>query len=155
MKNKYILLLLIILVPVFKLSAQQYQWYGNARFGFSFTYPKNMEAEPPPEINDGIIVRDKTGLVITCSGMYNALEATLSSETDEAVKGFDKVTYQKKGKNWFVVSGYVGYTIKYIKCFLGKEQINTITLEYPIELKQKYDKTVSKVVSSFKPGKID
>jgi hypothetical protein len=114
-----------------------------------------MKSDPPPDNGDGICVRDSYGLVITCSGIGNVLENSLQSELKTSKAGFEQITYSTKGKNWFVLSGFKGKNILYIKTFIGKEKINDLYLEYPKELKDKYDKIVSKVVRSFKPGDLE
>lgn len=155
MKNSFGLLFLFLLFSIIQLRAQQYTLYCNGRFGFCFSYPKDMKSDPPPDNGDGICVRDGHGLVITCSGIGNVLFDSVQSEMESTSKRFDKITYKAKGNNWFVLSGYNGKNILYIKTFIGKEQINDLYLEYPKELKDKYDKIVSKVIRSFKPGDLD
>ena len=135
--------------------AQSNTLYGNSRFGFSFSYPKYLVADRPPDNGDGICLRNKRGLVITASGMHNANEETLESEMNERRKDFDEVVYEKKGKNWFVLSGFKGDKILYDKIFLGLAETNSIRFEYPRVDKKLYDKIVSSVVQSFKPGSLD
>jgi hypothetical protein len=154
-KMKYSLLFVFLLFSIIQLHAQQYKLYCNGRFGFCFSYPKDMISDPPPDNGDGICVRDSHGLVITCSGIANALFDSLQSQMESTGKRFDKISYKAKGKNWFVLSGFNGNKIIYIKTFIGKEYINDLSLEYPKEFKDKYDKIVSKVVRSFKSGDLD
>ncbi len=82
--------------------------YCNARFGFCFSYPAHFEMDPPPENDDGRVLRDGDGCVVTAWGGYNVLEETLAEAMTSRSADFDTVTYRAKGKNWFVLSGYRG-----------------------------------------------
>lgn len=62
----------------------------------------------------------------------------------------DRVTYSRRGRNWFVVSGYKGDRIFYVKAIrrCGRESWHHIALEYPAERKRAYDRMVSAVSRS-------
>jgi hypothetical protein len=60
-----------------------------------------------------------------------------------------------EGKNWFVLSGYKGKNIIYLKAFLGTGSINHLYIEYPTHLKKKYDGMVAKISYSFKQGNLE
>jgi hypothetical protein len=82
MKTVFGIMLLFLLFSIIQLRAQQNTKYYNERFGFCFSYPKDMKSDPPPANGDGICVRDLDGLVITCSGIGNILEDSLQSELE-------------------------------------------------------------------------
>ncbi len=133
-------------------SAQGYKKYCNARFGFCVAYPVGLSMSPTSDNNDGRKFYDHNGFILTASGMYNVLENSLRIEMKSQEEDFDTVTYRKVKNNWYVLSGYKENNILYIKTYMGKETIYHLYLRYPVELKNEYDKTVSKVSRSFKPG---
>lgn len=65
-----------------------------------------------------------------------------------------KVTYQKLAKAWFVVSwedpsvGQIGYQ----KTFVGSAEHNTFLFVYPTDQRTRYDKVLTKISKSFRPG---
>ncbi|HPR90415.1 MAG TPA: hypothetical protein PLD93_03160, partial [Synergistaceae bacterium] len=65
---------------------------------------------------------------------------------------FDTVTYRAKGKNWFVLSGYRGSDIVYLKLWVGPDAVNGLEMAYPSALKKEYDAVVTNIVRSFRPG---
>ena len=65
---------------------------------------------------------------------------------------FDTVTYSAKGKNWFVLSGYRGSDIVYLKLWVGSGAVNGLEMAYPSALKKEYDAVVTNIVRSFRPG---
>ena len=111
--------------------------------------------EPSPENGDGRKFRDNQGLVMVVSGINNVLEDNISAEMASQVRGFDKITYQKKMGNWFVLSGYKGGTILYRKTYVGKGAINHLFLQYPFKQLDAYNDIVKKISRSFKPGELE
>ena len=115
--------LVILVIFVFLLcsatsvSSQNYSRYCNDRYGFCVDYPSNLTMEPPPANNDGRRFHDSRGFMLIVSGINNVLENTIDTEMKSQSKDIDKITYRKKGKNWFVLSGYIGSDIVYLKLF--------------------------------------
>jgi hypothetical protein len=156
-QNKFIKnLITIILISLFAIShanAQQaYTKYCNSRFNFCTLYPVNFGMGPAPDNNDGREFYDREGFSMTASGMYNVLENSLKDEMKSQEEDFDTITYHKVKNNWYVLSGYKKNNILYIKTYMGKETIYHLYIRYPAELKKNYDKIVSEIVHSFKPG---
>lgn len=86
------------------------------------------------------------------SGRNNALDETIEGLMKSESGEFEKITYRNKSANWFVLSGFKGEKIVYIKGYVGNAAINQLTIEYPSQSKKDYDKTVTEVSRSFKPG---
>jgi hypothetical protein len=137
------------------LSPQGYTEYCNGRFGFCVIHPDNIGIAPPPDNGDGRRFYDNDGFVMRVVGYYNALDSTLQTEIKNQSKNFEKITYQAKGKNWFVLSGHKGADTLYVKTFVGNGAINYLSIEYPSQLKTDYDDMVAKIAQSFKPGNIN
>lgn len=92
---------------------------------------------------------------MTASGINNVFRDTLQTEMLSQSKYFDRITYRAKDQNWYVLSGYKGQNILYLKTFVGNESINHLHIEYPASLKAKYDEIVTRIVRTFKPGRLD
>ena len=133
-------------------SAQEFNRYCNARFGFCVDYPVALNVSPAPDNDDGRKFYDHNGFSMIASGMYDVLENSLKTEMKSDEEDFDTITYRKAKNNWYVLSGYKGSNILYIKTYMGKETIYHLYMKYPIKLKKDYDNFVSKVSRSFKPG---
>ena len=130
-----------------------YKSYQNTRFGFRVKYPGNFTPMPKPANNDGREFKSKDGgfnLFVYGSNYIEGFES--QSEYEFAIDNFNEITYDRKGKNWFVLSGYKGNKIIYQKTFYGRGCSNTIFMEYPKKDKSKYDDIVTAIVRSFKPG---
>ena len=145
-------LLLLLCAVSSEAQARMEKEYCNARFGFCFSYPAHFEMDPPPENDDGRILRDGDGCVVTAWGGYNVLEETLAEAMASRSADFDTVAYKAKGKNWFVLSGYRGSDIVYLKLWVGPDAVNGLEMAYPSALKKEYDAVVTKIVRSFRPG---
>ena len=124
--------------------------YRNDRFGFSVAVPAPFGMDPAPDNDDGRRFFDREGCSITVYGSHNVLDATVASEMEDRKSfSFDSVTYERKGKDWFVLSGFKDDDIVYSKVFVGDTLI-TLHISYPADLKADYDETVASVVKSFK-----
>ncbi|MEA2048472.1 MAG: hypothetical protein U9O64_08525 [Campylobacterota bacterium] len=128
-----------------------YKKYCNARFSFCVSYPVTFGMGPSPDNNDGREFYDRDGFSMSASGMNNVLENSLRDEIKSQKKMFDTVTYRKIKNNWFVLSGYSGKNILYIKTYMVYDTIYHLYIRYPASLKNKYNKIVSTIAKSFKP----
>lgn len=129
--------------------------YCNARFDFCVDVPLAWEQQEAPTNGDGATFTDSAGMTLTVSGNLNPLLLNVSEAMQQAAKPFSKVTYRKQGKDWFVLSGYVGDQIVYLKEYVGDTEINSLRLEYPKARKQHYDAEVNEVVKSFTPDHLN
>ncbi len=135
-----------------------YATYVNARYGFSVRYPRSLKMEPPPEIGDGRSFDARDGFKMDVWGSNidvdfhnDTLKGNLTQARHE---DFTHVTYQATGRNWYVLSGTKGDKIVYEKTYLGKGSLNTLSISYPVKLKAKYNKIVTTISASFKPGNL-
>lgn len=149
-------IILYVIIILFCLSvkseAQNNLQYENARFGFSFNYPSFLILAPAPASGDGIRMYDKKGFVLVASGINNESEITFQSDLDAQWESLRKITYGVRGNNWFTISGIKADKIIYIKSYVGPGAINHLYIEYPKDLKDKYDKIVESISKSFTPG---
>jgi hypothetical protein len=146
----YVIILLITLSV--KSETQNNSQYSNVRFGFHISYPSFLISSTAPANGDGIRLYDKKGFVVVASGINNESEITLQSDLDAQWESIGKITYGVKGNNWFAISGVKENKIIYIKSYIGTGAINHLYIEYPWEMKDKYDKIVESISKSFTPG---
>jgi hypothetical protein len=73
--------------------------YCNARFGFCVRYPASLiKDRAAPENGDGRRFDNGNSLVMTVSGINNALDDTLKSEMRSARDEFDRITYRARAR---------------------------------------------------------
>lgn len=147
------IIFLSVLLPLPSL-AENYTRYCNDRFGFCVDYPVSFGMKPAPANGDGRIFYDDNGFRLIASGINNVLDDTPENELKNREKDFDTITYRKQEKTWYVLSGYRGNDILYVKSLVGKHSINTLYLQYPTAMKGDYDATVNHIVKSFLPGNL-
>ena len=106
--------------------------YCNARFGYCIEYPKGIAIpQPQPTNGDGRIFRNPQGQeVLRVYGRNNtdpdfgniSLEQQFSHDIrdvkEEKEVPTSRITYQKLGKNFFVISGYSPGKLFYQKTIL-------------------------------------
>ncbi|MGH6843269.1 MAG: hypothetical protein ACRECU_00805 [Methylocella sp.] len=129
--------------------------YCNARFGQCANIPSTFKSDPPPANGDGLIFRDENAMSVTVSASYN-LDWSLEDAIKMTLDTLGEVgpsTYQKQGKDWYVVSGHKGDNIYYVKSFVKKSTISTLWIEYPSSQKSADDDIASQISSSFRPAK--
>jgi len=135
--------------------AQDWRSYHNDRFGPTADYPAGWTMAPAPENNDGrrFTAPDGDAFVIV-SGHF-----ALDSRTEEMARAAEAgdgetVTYSAKGGNWVVVSGFRGDRIFYRKSLLscGDQVWNNLYVEYPARDKARFDRLVSHMAASLRPG---
>jgi hypothetical protein len=134
---------------------QSYAQYSNERYGFCIEHPTAVTIDPPPTNGDGRRFHDPYGFLMIISGTNNTLDYTIETEMKSQSKDLEKITYQAKGKNWFVLSGYKGPDIVYLKTYVGEAAINHLYIKYPALKKEVYAETVTRISRSFKPGDLD
>ena len=134
---------------------KSFEKYCNLRYGFCAQYPTILQQGPAPANGDGRQFYSLDGLSITLYGESNIDGGLLQKKLDEQANYFDLITYRYLGKGWFVLSGYQGDKILYLKTYVGNRSNNILFIQYPAILKRQYDTIVSRVSNSFKPGKIN
>lgn len=128
--------------------------YVNARFGTAADVPAGLLSPlPPPDNGDGMAFESADGAVrLTIFGRYNVFDRNLSglkgADLDDG--GYSDVTYQTRGDDWYVLSGYDGGRIFYRKVLLSAdgEVVHTLQLDYPPEERDTWDPLVKHIADS-------
>ncbi len=141
----------------FPVNAQGWQRYQNERFGTSALVPSDFIAEPAPANGDGRTFRPSMGPgMIRVYGAMNSLSDTLNGYRSDIVGYYFQdgleLTYSPQGRNWFVLSGYIGNEIVYFRAEHGTgcsaELIHHIEYRYPAADKRIWDPIVSQGAKS-------
>jgi hypothetical protein len=83
------------------------------------------------------------------------LNQSLDDFYKSELKSHKDVTYKTKKNNWFVISGYDGETLFYVKMYVGTQSRNVLSLNYPSNLRDKYYDAITVISKSFKEGNIN
>ncbi len=122
--------------------------YQNSRFNYTVTYPSFLTKRQDSENGDGckFYMDDNTYLVV--SGMYNALDESITSRYNECKS--KSVTYSIQKDNWFVISDYTSNgNIFYTKTVLQNGVFFTATFYYPAKDKDKYNSVIKRIFTNF------
>ncbi|HTZ02657.1 MAG TPA: hypothetical protein VMC05_10020 [Xanthobacteraceae bacterium] len=132
--------------------------YQNDRYGTTIDYPAVFKMQPPPDADDGRRFESADGASFAVSASYGGIEFTPAAYHDFIVKHLDAgstITYEARGKNWFVVSGTRGDRIFYEKHLLshGGEMTEDLVISYPASRKDSYDPIVARMAKSLRSGR--
>ena len=134
-----------------------FESYSNPRFGYSVMYPINLDKKTESQNGDGEEFNASDGFKMTVYGSneVSIFKKSLNDLYQEEFKNHKDVTYKVKKKNLFVISGYDGEYIFYIKKYVGAGSTNTLYMKYPSNLRDKYYDVITVILKSFKEGNID
>lgn len=139
-------------------SASAWSWrvYHNERFGTTAAVPADWRMGAPPENNDGRIFTSPDGRAeIVVSGMLSIGPRSEEFALRLGPLDGEIIEYERRGRDWVVVSGVNGERIFYRKSLLscGDTIWNSVFLQYPANEKEKYAPLVAHVAASLRAGK--
>ena len=149
---KTLLLAAAWFLPLAAIAAEPgFKDYTNARFGFKISYPATLVASPDPTNGGGreFHSKDKEFSLATSGHFLNG--ATLDSMWQEELKLGGNITYKKKDKDWYVVSGVNDGTEFYHKTHVQGGNFASFHITYPHFKSKQYDPIVEKIAKSFVP----
>ena len=126
--------------------------YTNARFGFKISYPAALIAGRDPTNGGGreFHSKDKEFSLATSAHFLNG--STLDSMWEDELKELgDYITYKKKDKNWYVISGAKDGVEFYHKTHVQGGNFAEFHITYPHAKARQYDPIVEKIAKSFVP----
>jgi hypothetical protein len=158
--TRRVLCLAIAGTPVATLPAIAQSWrtYSNPRFGTTIEYPDHFRPGRPPDNGDGLGFSSSDGASFSVWGGHNALEHDLKgleAFTRENRKAGERITYDARGPNWFVIAGTDGDQIFYERYLLSHRGtiVNGFALRYPARLRKEYDGIVTRMSRSLRAGR--
>ncbi|MEF3365514.1 hypothetical protein V3H18_03085 [Methylocystis sp. 9N] len=134
-------------------SAESWRAYHNPRFGTTAEVPQGWRMGAPPENNDGRVFTSPDGRAeIIVSGMFSIGPRKEEFALRLGPLEGETIEYERRGRDWLVVSGVKGEKIFYRKSLLScRDTIwNSVFLEYPASEKDKYDPLVGHVAASLR-----
>lgn len=154
MNRRRFLLAAACLVPA-AASAQGDGWsvYVNDRFGTGIEYPSDLFVPgPAPTNNDGRSFATPDGRArFSVWGSYNALDETLAQMKAGDAASADRVTYEAEGDGWYVLSGYRGGEVFYLRKMLRDDVIHGLDISYDPALTDAMAPVVTRMSRSFGP----
>jgi hypothetical protein len=152
-------LALVLLLLIGGVQAQEAKWktYVNPRFGFSLEYPTELIGSREPENGAGreFHTKDEEFSILAHAHFLGAVDESESLESvwKEALKELGStVTYKKKGKDWYVVSGVKpDGTEYYYKWWVKGKNWAELRITYPHAKNKKYDPWVERIAKRFVP----
>lgn len=156
-KSALIAMVTAILLAAPAAKADDWLTYQNDRYGTTIDYPAVFKMQPPPDADDGRTFKTADGVKFTVSASYFATGLTVAEYRDFVVQTLDRgatITYQTRGRNWFVISGTKNGSIFYEKHLLshGVQMNEDFVMSYPAALKAAFDPIVARMAKSFRSG---
>ncbi len=129
-------------------------------FGFAYSYPKTLfyevEGDGRPSFNYFESSRSEAKFLV---GAWDNQEGDTPESfkqwlTDNA-DGYRELTYQPRGRSWFVLSGFRDDQIFYEKVMFscGGRVVNVLAIAYPERLRGTFDPIVERMEDRFRPGR--
>lgn len=131
-----------------------YVRYRNARYGTVISYPADLFSPlPPPGNGDGRTFETADAAArFYVFAQFNALGQSQKEmlEEDKAADWRDKVTYERSGAGWYVISGYSGDDIFYRKVVIEpSDLVRVFEVTYPSAMRAQMDAAVTRMSRSF------
>ncbi|NLZ18235.1 MAG: hypothetical protein GX087_10985 [Desulfobulbaceae bacterium] len=130
--------------------------YNNARFGFSLAWTAGTYTVTEADNGDGTTIEDGRGLQMRAYGTmgYSVMSQSFAQAQAELAQSFDSITYRRAQRvseqaDWFVLSGYRGENIGYVKCFFSKDKAVIVDISYPKASQANYEELVKTVAKTF------
>ena len=136
-------------------AAQELKWrkYTNERFGFVMSYPATLIASRPPDNGAGREFHTADGAFSLSAQAHFLADQTLESSWNEELNTPGvTITYKRKAKDWYVVSGVTDEGTEYYHKFWVKAgNWVELAITYPRVQNAKYDKWVEEITKRFVP----
>jgi hypothetical protein len=131
----------------------------DSQFGFSFSFPSSefasVEGDGKPGFHyfaaDHV---DAKFLVGAWDKQDDATPEHFKRWMIANAGGYEEITYQPRGRSWFVLSGYRGDQIYYEKVMFscGARVVNILAIAYPTSERDKFDPVVERMEDMFQPS---
>jgi hypothetical protein len=138
--------------------AQNWRTYRNPRFGTTIDYPTSFRPGRPPDNGGGLGFTAGDAASFSVWGSHNSLDhdlAGLEAFIREELPPGNRVTYDARGANWFVIAGLQDNNTFYERYLLSHRGsiVNGFTMQYPSRLNAPYDPIVTRMSRSFRAGR--
>ncbi|RIY01474.1 hypothetical protein D3218_08985 [Aureimonas flava] len=124
--------------------------YTNPTFGTSASFPARAFPNIAPPSPEGQVWRSDEGAEL----VVYAIEDPQWSNPAELVrwrKGLDRVTYQRTGRNWAVVSGFLSDGRIFYERYIFRGRLaHSVSVRYPEALRDPYDGLLKSITESLR-----
>jgi hypothetical protein len=132
---------------------------NDPQFGFSYSFPQSMFASVEGDGKPGFhyFVADNVDAKFLVGAWDKEDDATPEHFKRWMIAnagGYEEITYQPRGRSWFVLSGYRGDQIYYEKVMFscGARVVNILAIAYPTSERHQFDPVVERMEDTFKPS---
>lgn len=124
--------------------------YTNPTYGTSATFPAQAFPRIEPPSPEGQVWRSDEGAELVVYAIENG-EWSSPKELVRWRRGLDKVTYQRTGGNWAVVSGFLADgRIFYERYIFRGTLTHSVSVRYPPSLRDPYDSLLKSITESLR-----
>lgn len=123
--------------------------YVNARFGYSICVPEGFAAQGEAENGDGQMFLAE-GASLRVYGGHDALDQGLSGMRASALERLGPASYDKTGRDWFVISGRGGAQIYYMRAATRNGVFAAFEFTYPKALVERWNPVAAQLSRCFK-----
>jgi len=129
------------------------------QFGYNYSYPEALFASVAGDGKPGFhyLAANKSDAKFLVGAWDNHDGATpehFKRWMIENAGGYEEITYQPRGRSWFVLSGYRGDQIYYEKVMFscGERVVNILAVAYPVAERDQFDPVVEQMEDRFSTG---
>lgn len=142
-------------------SAQSWQTYDNARFGYTVCYPANaLTPQPEAENGDGRTFTGANGVKMRVWGRQNANDISLADQmaraampaTDPNPRAYPRINYRKLYDDFYIATGNTRDEDSFEKTYLKDGQFITLQIVFPQSEAAKWRPLVRRISGCFKPA---
>jgi hypothetical protein len=159
MRRLLITLLILQLFLVGEVQAGRWSTYQDDNYGFSYSYPVELFTQVEGERPSFRYFRSPESEAKFMVGAWDSERGETPSHFKQWMltnaDGYEDITYQPRGRTWFVLSGHRGDQIYYEKVIFtcGGRVVNVLAISYPETQRGMFDQVVERMEDSFKGGK--
>jgi hypothetical protein len=149
--TRFSMALIVVSLACANASAQGLKRHVDDRTGTAALVPSDWRPSPSDPNWEGVRFFSRDGdSWLAVWGKNSGGQSTGAYQSFVGNAAGDNVTYARRGTNWFVVSGYRGDRIFYVKAVrrCTRDQWHHIAFEYPAAQKRAYDRLVTAVSHS-------
>ena len=136
--------------------ASRWSTYQDDKYGFSYSYPVELFTEVEGERPSFRYFRSRESEAKLMVGAWDSERGETPSHFKQWMLtnagGYENITYQPRGRNWFILSGHRDDQIYYEKVIFscGGRVVNVLAISYPEAQRSVFDDVVERMEDSFK-----
>jgi hypothetical protein len=159
MKRVVWVLIFVSLLLVNDARADDWTTREDSHFGYSYSYPQELFAEVEGERPAFHYFQSPNTGAKFLAGAWDNEKGETPGDFKQWMlthaDGYEDVTYEPRGRSWFVVSGYRGDQIYYEKVIFscGGRIVNILAAAYPEARRELFDPIVERMEDHFKGGR--